>query len=338
MSGSEALKVSMGNPSRGWQGTKSSARTRLLANEFFPIQHKPKFLLDKSQKFFTVGSCFAREIEYKLAPLGVPLLLRGRGLQRRYFRSWPHGDDAPGADAIYSGVFNKYTTASIEHEFKRTILRERYPQEGLIEIEDELWFDPHSSGLKNLPLEQALANRAIIDSAMQLVREADIVVMTLGQTEGWLDSQTGIAMNTQPGPAAVRRFKDRFVFIDHSYRETVEQVDRTIKLIRQECNPRMRFIVTVSPVPFNSTFRAQDVVVAHQATKSMLRAVAEELFRSYEFVDYFPSYEMVINTGRNLAWLDDQLHVDGEMVRHIMGTFYQQYYPEAEAVSVAPAA
>ena len=63
----------------------------------------------------------------------------------------------------------------------------------------------------------------------------------------------------------------------------------------------------------------------------MLRAVAEELFRSHDFLDYFPSYEMVINTPRELAWNDDQLHVSGDMVKHIMGVFYANYYPDTAA-------
>ncbi|MCO6418646.1 GSCFA domain-containing protein [Siccirubricoccus sp. KC 17139] len=323
----------MANPARAWQGNKNSARDRFLAGGYFSAHHQPKFELSLADRFFTVGSCFAREIEYKLAPFGVPLLLRNQGIERRFFDSWKDGDDAPGADALYAGVFNKYTTASIEHDLRRTILRESYENEGLIELDTDKWFDPHASGLKLLPLEQALANRAKIAEAMQLVRQADVVVMTLGQTESWLDTATGIAMNAHPGPAALRKFGDRFFFVDHSYAETIAQVDRTIQLIRRECNPAMRFILTVSPVPFNATFRPQDVVVGHQSTKAMLRTVAEELFRSYDFVDYFPSYEMVINTPRELAWLDDQLHVAGKMVEHIMQRFYSLYYPQGAVLA-----
>lgn len=289
--------------------------------------------MDNTEKFFTVGSCFAREIEYKLAPLGVPLLLLGRGVARRHFESWTAGDDAPGAAEIYSGVFNKYTTASIEHDLRRTILNETYENEGLIELDEDKWFDPHASGLRSMPLSGALENRARIAEAMGQIRNADVVVMTLGQTESWVDTATGIAMNAHPGPSALRKFKDRFLFIDHSYADTIAQLDRLIHLVRDQCNAAMRFIITVSPVPFNATFRPQDVVVAHQATKAMLRTVAEELVRSYDFVDYFPSYEMVINTPRNLAWNDDQLHVNGQMVQHIMKTFHAQYYPAKQAAA-----
>ncbi len=331
LSGIDALRQSMANRARAWQGGKDSARDRILGKQYFPISHNPKFTLGKSDKIFTVGSCFAREIEFKLAPFGVPLLLFNKGVERKHFASWTEADDAVGANRLYTGVFNKYTTASIEHDIRRTILNERYENEGLIEIDTDKWFDPHASGLKLLPLDIALENRAKISAAMNLIREADVVVLTLGQTESWIDCQSGIAMNAHPGPPALRKFRDRFAFIVHTYRDSIEQLERTIQFIRTACNPDMKIVVTVSPVPFNATFREQDIVVAHQATKAMLRSVAEELFRSHDFLDYFPSYEMVINTPRELAWNDDQLHVSGEMVKHIMGVFYAKYYPDTEA-------
>lgn len=328
VTGSDALRTSMANPARAWQGNKNSARDRLLDGTYFSVHHQPKFELAKADGIFTIGSCFAREIEYKLSRYAVPLLLKGRGVERRFFESWKEGDNSPGADELYAGVFNKYTTASIEHDLRRTICEEKYESEGLIEIDVDKWFDPHASGLKLLPYDQAILNRAKIADAMHLIYQADVVVMTLGQTESWLDTKTGIAMNAHPGPNALRKYKDRFVLIDHSYKDSIDQVDRSIQLIRSKCNSNMRFVVTVSPVPFNATFRPQDVVVGHHATKAMLRTIAEELFRSYDFVDYFPSYEMVVNSPRSLAWLDDQLHVDGRMVDHIMKIFYGCYYPE----------
>ena len=124
----------------------------------------------------------------------------------------------------------------------------------------------------------------------------------------------------------LRRFPNRFEFIDHSFAQSIQQIDETVSIIRQHCGSSTKIILTVSPVPFNSTFRHQDVVVCHQATKSILRTVAEELYRSYDFIDYFPSYEMVINSPKELAWEEDYMHVKGEMVRHIMNIFYENYY------------
>ena len=88
--GIDALKTSMANPARAWQGNKISARDRLLQNEYITPHHRPKFSISKTDKFFTIGSCFAREIEYKLAPLGVPLLLWNQGIGN-CSRGWLRG-------------------------------------------------------------------------------------------------------------------------------------------------------------------------------------------------------------------------------------------------------
>ena len=65
-----------------------------------------------------------------------------------------------------------------------------------------------------------------------------------------------------------------------------------------------------------------------------LRAAAQELRDKYDYVDYFPSYEMVMNSPRELAWGDDQLHVRAPMVEHVVGHFMKSYvvgYAEAAA-------
>ena len=338
MGAQEAMAVSSKNPHRAWIGNgQATASWRLAAGSYFAAGHRPRFQMNKGNCVFTIGSCFAREIEFALMPLGVKLALQGKGVERKYFASWQEDDDAPGASQIYAGVFNKYTTASIAHDVRRTILDEHYENEGLIELDTDRWFDPHSSGLKLLRKEIALANRARVATGMAMIRTADVVVITLGQTEGWLDEATGLAMNGHPGPLWLRKYSNRFSFIEHSFRESLEQIEATIALIREHCNPDMKFVLTVSPIPFAATFRPQDVMVAHTATKAKLRTIADEVSAAHDFVDYFPSFEMVTNTPRDLAWEDDQLHVRRKMVDHIMRIFVAAYYPGETLVAAGHA-
>ncbi len=99
-------------------------------------------------------------------------------------------------------------------------------------------------------------------------------------------------MNTHPGPARLSRMLERFRFVDYGYEQTLNDMLGVLTMIRQHCHPEMRFIVTVSPVALGATFKDADVIVANSASKSVLRAVAEELYRRFDFVDYFPSYEI----------------------------------------------
>jgi hypothetical protein len=328
-SAEEALAVAMKNDGRVWSGkSQSTAAARLKSREFFMVQHQPRFQINPNEPIFTMGSCFAREVENTLIALGVPLVTEGHGISPEHFESWDEATRWGGGvcqGKLSRGAFNKYCVHSMTHELKRVLLGEKHAHEGMFEINDGLWFDPHASGLKNAQWDQALENRQRIFDSVAEIRNADVVFLTLGLTESWIDTQTGLAMNRHPGGAALRRYGSRFEFVDYGFSAILNELTEIISLIREECNPRMRFLLTISPVPLGATFRTTDVVVSNSASKSTLRAVAEEVFRCVDYVDYFPSYEMVINTPRELAWEPDQLHVSRPMVEHVMRFFQSTY-------------
>jgi hypothetical protein len=339
-SAAQALAVSSQNPARAWMGDGTlAAQSRFNDGEMFAVQHRPKFLLKRDVPIYTVGSCFAREVENVLTTIGVPLALDGHGVPAEAFQSWDETAGTGGGvkrGQLSRGALNKYDVHAMSHDIRRALLEEAYPQEGLIEIAPGRWFDPHSSGLRPAPFDEAMTNRRRIAAAVARIRAAEVTFMTLGLTESWFDQETGLAMNVHPGAAALKKFGERFRFVDHGFSEIAEEMHGLIKLIRERANPNMHFLVTVSPVPLGSTFRRTDVVVSNAGSKAVLRAVADDLQRTYDYVDYFPSYEMVVNTPRHLAWTDDQLHVTTSMVRHVMQVFKQAYFPDrAEAVAAA---
>ncbi|HYG89225.1 MAG TPA: GSCFA domain-containing protein [Azospirillum sp.] len=328
-SAKQALDISRKNAARAWNGTQDSAAVRLARTEFLRLQHKPKFLLSPTAPVFTIGSCFARNVENTLLSHNLPLLLKSHGVPAEEYQTW---DEATGRGGgvgrgqLSRGALNKYSVHSMSHELKRVLGDQHYPNEGLIELSADLWFDPHASMLRNGPFEATLANRKRIEAAMREIRNARVMFMTLGLTETWIDTASDLAMNTHPGPNWLMRMSDRFHFIDYGFDGIMSEMVEMIELIREKCHADMRFIVTVSPVPLASTFKDADVIVANSGSKATLRAVAEELYRRYDYVDYFPSYEIVTNTPRPLAWQDDQLHVSPAMVKEITETFVGLYY------------
>jgi hypothetical protein len=74
-----------------------------------------------------------------------------------------------------------------------------------------------------------------------------------------------------------------------------------------------------------TTFRNLDIMVAHSASKAVLRAVADEAQRRLEYVDYFPAYEIVVHSPRHLVWLEDQMHVAPEVTKTIARQFIEKY-------------
>lgn len=324
----EAFENSRANIHRAWIAGNNnlSVRARLSTDDVFHIGHRPRFHLEPNTSVFTMGSCFAREIENFLINARVAVVLKDHGIPAEHFESWKEGESPFARGSLSRGAFNKYSVHSMSHEIRRTLRDESHPDEGLIQLDDRTWFDPHSSGLKALNYETAIANRRRIAAATAELRNADVVFLTLGLTETWLDNETGLAMNSHPGATWLRRLQDRFTFIDFGFDATLRELTSTIELIRRMCNSEMRFILTISPVPLGVTFKPIDIVVANSGSKALLRTVAEELYRTYDYVDYFPSYELVTHSPRNKAWLEDQLHVSRQAVDGVVQTFIDSYY------------
>jgi hypothetical protein len=214
ITGSEALAVARDNPMRQWTGGApgSSAQDRLTTGQYFQIQHRAKFGFKQDTRIFTMGSCFAREVENVLTRTGVPLVTAGFGIRPELFDSWDEAKGTGGgvkAGTLSRGAFNKYTVASMTHEIRRVLLDETHENDGLIEVQPGVWFDPHASGTKLGSFEIVRQCRHQIAAATAQIRSADVVFLTLGLVEGWVDSFTGLAMNRVPGGRSLVRLADR---------------------------------------------------------------------------------------------------------------------------------
>lgn len=287
----------------------------------------PKFRLSMSEKVYTIGSCFAREIERTLIENGIPLLTNGYGLPPERFDTWNAEKGTGGGvpvGKVSRGCFNKYTTHSMNLEVQRALSGLKLPNDGLVEVGPDAYFDAHAAGLRVSDLESARSDRRHLDEAAATMAEADVVFVTLGLTESWVEIATGIPMNRAPSGAYLQRRKDLFRFVDYGFTDVHAQVVDMLTTLRTH-RPNVKVIMTVSPVP-HSTFKTQDALVSVTGAKSILRAVAESMYRAYDWVDYFPSYEMVMNSPRALAWQEDGVHVQSSMVRQVTQAFISAYY------------
>lgn len=239
-----ALRVTRENSHRAWVHgpTGVTAKDRLAAGGFLDIAHRPKFMLDPKWPIFTMGSCFAREIENFMIQRGLPILTKGHGVERHHFQSWE--SDKPNQE-LYRGALNKYTIHSMSHEIRTALCGEVYPDEGLIQLNAALWTDPHSAGLKNSDYETVRNYRRRIAASTSELKNAKVVFLTLGLTETWIYTPTGMPMNSHPGGEWLIRLKDRLAFVDYGFQDALNEMVNTIGLIRKECDPEMKFIITV---------------------------------------------------------------------------------------------
>ena len=93
-------------------------------------------------------------------------------------------------------------------------------------------------------------------------------------------------------------------------------------------NSNIKLLITTSPVPLNKTFADKDVVVANSYSKSTLRSVCGEISDKYDFVDYFPSYEMVNYRDPAAAFGDDLRHVNDHVVGDVVQLLVENYFTD----------
>jgi tetratricopeptide (TPR) repeat protein len=292
------------NPAARWPETPGTQAQRLdpVAQPDFT----PSFRIDKAQPIFTIGSCFARNIEKQL-------LLEGYNVAMAHFSPPPE----PGARADPDALLHRYLVHAIGNELRWALdPLASFPEASFIELEPGGWFDLNlHQAAPPSPIELVKARRKAIADYMRLAAEARLVVITLGLAEAWFDTATGHYINAVPPQRARQLFPTRFQFHLLDYSDVLDELEQVLALLTAHGHPDLKILITVSPVAMNTTFTGGEVLVANTYMKSVQRAAVEALVRGHDNVDYFPSYESVILSDRRRAWREDGAHVSDELVR-----------------------
>jgi hypothetical protein len=210
-----------------------------------------------------------------------------------------------------------------------------FPNAAIIDLDGDTTIDPHMTPVLDLAdRATTLRRREIFRDVVAELANVDMLVLTLGLTEVWTDRQLDLAMNVAPILPMVRKEPDRFDFRRLRYAENLRNLNEIHRLMRTYGKPGHKIVVTVSPVPLIATYTDEDVVIANTYSKSVLRAVATDFAEAHANVDYFPSYEIVMNSKFETSWTEDKRHPHGRLAGHIMRTFVQNYCLDVDAGDV----
>jgi hypothetical protein len=321
----EAMKNYLQNKARTWYRESVEADTRdgkyafqRLRETWFTPQVHPKFRLRRDDKFYAIGSCFARGLENSLAGHKIAV----ESAAPEFVKLQPANKEGSGL-----GFTNKYNTYSMLNELRWALDREaEFPRESIVQLTNTTWYDPHTTPmLEFVGLDETLERRALIQSVTKRIKDCRAVILTLGLAEVWRDVQADVFLNCTPIPSLFRTQPDRYEFHLTDFDENLNNLEAIHALLSQYGHPDFHIVVTVSPVPLMNTFSTMDIVVANTWAKSLLRAVAQEWANAHANVDYFPSYEIVQNSDRAAVWEPDLRHVKGAGAHHIMDLFLQNY-------------
>lgn len=321
----EALARSRKNPQAKWPHRHSANR---LEPECWPGLN-PSFKFESGDKIFTIGSCFARNIERHLVGAGF-------NIPTRKFLAEAGFDADTGAEML-----NKYTPPSIFQELSWT--KQVMDRDGVVRAEDIEPFLLELKSGKVIDLQrrftdrfgssraEALEQRQMFFDLFKEAFDAQVVIITLGLVECWWDAKVGQYIEMS-GALAEYNQDNRFRFRRLDYPECLDFTRQSIDLLNGA--GAKRILITTSPIPIVRTFTADDVIVANTYSKSVLRAVAGKVAEDVEGVDYFPSYENVMLTRRPELWEDDLAHIEAPFIERIMRRVQDAYVVEASSEGI----
>ncbi len=281
----------------------------------------PKFYIKKHDAIATYGSCFAQHIGKALDSRGYNWLR----LEPSVLGMSQVNLSRYGYELFSSRTGNIYTTSQLCQWTEWALDSQKMPSE--IWKENGRFFDPFrpnlepngfasEAELKNMQTETLNAFRASIE-------KTNYLVFTLGLTECWRHKTKGHEYAMCPGTIAGEFNDAQHEFVNMTFQQVNESLQKAINNLRI-LNPGLRIILTVSPVNLAASATQNHVLVASAHSKSILRAVAGEMTIQHNFIDYFPSYEIINNPLFRGTLLQPSLRgVNSFGVHTVMETFFK---------------
>jgi hypothetical protein len=168
-----------------------------------------------------------------------------------------------------------------------------------------------------------------------MFEQSALFVFTVGLTEAWIAISDGAVFPVAPGVVSNKVTEDRYRFVNFTVSEIIADLHAFIGKLRA-VNTNVRLLFTVSPVPLVATYEDRHVLVSTTYSKSAIRAAVDEVVRQYDFVDYFPSYEVIAGWhNKGMYFANDLRSVTQEGVARVMQLFSSHYLESRRDVGEA---
>ncbi|MCH7400907.1 GSCFA domain-containing protein [Belliella kenyensis] len=246
--------------------------------------------IDHHAHIYTVGSCFSTMIGEKLA-------------DRKF-------------DVVNNPFGTLFNPLSISKVLEDSIL-ELEIDEDMILSRDGLYlhYGMHSDvsayskdSLKRLIHKKHVQTKNQLENASHLM----ITFGTAWVYELVEEKQLVANCHKQPG----HFFKKRLINLEEIHKIYIGLIQ-----LLKECNPHIHVVLTVSPVR-----HVKDGIISDQLSKSLLRLACHQIADSFDFVHYFPSYEIMMDELRDYRFYKaDKIHPSEEAEDYIWHRFKQSW-------------
>jgi len=322
----------MNNPYKNLQNYRFWRRAVAGVERFrFDPVTDTRFIIESQQRVATAGSCFAQHISRQLSRVGFNYYVTEAGEDL----------DDDRRKALNYGVFsarygNIYTSRQLLQVFEECLGR-RTPQERVWQREDGRYVDalrPQITPDGHASAEDVLvARREHLARVREMFENCDIFVFTLGLTETWRSKADGTVYPLAPGVAGGSFAPSAHEFVNLDIHDVMQDMQQFLDGLKA-VNPGVKVVLTVSPVPLIATYEDRNVLVSTTYSKSVLRVAADMLYRLYpEWVEYFPSYEIITGNYNNSAYYEaDYRGINAIGVDHAMRCFLRHYTGQGAGV------
>ena len=316
-----------------WKRSVSAVEAHLVD----PVT-RPRFTVGKEEWVATAGSCFAQHISRRISRSGYQYLVTED-------RADLSADERTAAGyGLFPARFgNIYTTVQLLQLFEEAF--------GERSTSSEAWQRPDGRYVDPLRQQVEPGGFATPDCVKQdrvrhlqcvrrMFEQADVFIFTLGLTEAWRSRANGTVFSAAPGVVGGAFDPNHHEFVNFSVEETYAALREFLAKFHV-VNPAAKVLLTVSPVPLIATYEDRSVLLSNTYSKSVLRVAAEMAIRDHDWVDYFPSYEIITNSSAGgLYYHADHREVNGLGVAHAMRCFMHNYTTDGssrDAPAPAPA-
>ena len=259
----------------------------------FQIQSSD-FKLNHQHKILTIGSCFSDEIGKRLTDLKFDGLINPFGV-----------------------IFNSH---SIQNLIERSIQKKYFTTADVHQNGEEFFcFDVHSS-FNALTKEAVLEELNLtLDQVHDYILSCDVLMITLGTS--WIyEWKTSNQVVANCHKVDAKQFEKRLLTTEENLK-SLELIVSDLKKI----NPTIRIITTVSPVR-----HTKDGMIENNVSKARLLDALYQLSLQDNHVEYFPSYELVLDDLRDYRFFkEDLIHPSKQAVDYIWERFSETYFEQS---------
>jgi len=257
-------------------------------NQFRTVVEIPEFKPKVSfqSKTIFLGSCFTNHIGAKMRELK--------------FQS----------DVNPFGVI--YNPISVKNSLEKLITGKNFKEEDL-KLYNGRWYSfYHHSRFSDNDIQRCLDGiNEKMTASSKFLRKADFLFLSFGTARIYEFSETGqVVSNCHKLPPK---------YFDYRILDSVEIVEVFEKLFHslRDVNPGLKVILTLSPVR-----HWKDGATGNQLSKAILLVAIHELVNKFSHVEYFPSYELMMDDLRDYRFYkEDMLHISPQAVDYIWDKF-----------------